>query len=217
MLGAVVDDGDATGEDHVGEGVCEQRSVAVGVQPAVVVVVVREGAQGAGVGEERADLVVHVDEILGGAGLLVEAVEGVVDGVVKETAHEGGIAANVVWVTVEDLADGVHGGGLAEWWPVVLLDVLHRVDADAVEAKVVDQPVDPGLVDLADVGVSGVEVGTVVCDPAGLDGGLVVVVDGALRVVGVGVVQGGGGVSGVIHAHVVGHDISHDIHALYYE
>lgn len=214
LLGPVVHDGDAAGEDDVGEGVLEQLGVGLGVEPARVVVVVEEGAEGRGVRELGVDRVVHVDDGLARARLLVEGVHGVVDGVVEEARHGARVAGEVVGVPVEDLADGVHARRGRERRPELLLDVLHRVDADAVERVLGDEPRDPLLVEGADLLARRVDVGQS-GDPARLDAVLVRVVDVALRVVRALLVQRLWlVVADGREAHVVGHYVHHDVYAL---
>lgn len=182
LLGSVVQDWDSTREDDIGQGVLEQSPVVLHVQPALVVVVVQEGAQCCGVRERVADGVHHVNERLRRAFLLVEVVHWVVNRIVEETWHELGVFGKVRWVSVEYLANVINTGCRGESRPKVLLDVLDRVDADSVKLVPFYEPGDPGVEQGTDLTLGCEEVGEI-GNLAYLDTGLIAVVDGTVCVV----------------------------------
>jgi len=214
LLSTVVDDRNASAEDHVGERVLEQRRVLDGVQPARVVVVVEESSQCGRIREGGADLVVHVDEILAAALLLVEVVHGVVYGVVQKARHEICITGQIVDTAVEYLTDGIDASSVGEARPEIFFDVLDRVDTDAVERVLLHQPANPFLVDILDFRAFSVDIWEV-CNAAVLDAVLIRVVDLAGCVVGAALVHRLGlVVRNVARAHVVCDNIDHDIDTL---
>lgn len=112
-----------------------------------------------------------------------------------------------------DLANGIDAGSLSEARPVVWLDMLDGVNAEAVKGVLRDEPADPRLVKGTDLLALGVEIRQA-GDPALLHTVLVVIVDLTARVVGAVLVQRFGRVVADALAHVVRHDIAHHVHAL---
>ncbi|KAI6758263.1 hypothetical protein HG530_010503 [Fusarium avenaceum] len=176
LLGSVVHDGDTAGKDDKCEGVLEEGLVVLLAQPSRVIMIVNEGCEYTGVAELCADLVVHVDHGLRISLLLVEAVHGVVHSVVQEARHDLGVSSEIIRASVPDLTDSIDTSSLLEVGPEILLNMLDGVDADAVEAVLSNEPLDPIVKNFLNGCASCVKVGKT-GNLALLNAVLVVVVD----------------------------------------
>ena len=159
LLGAVVEEGDASGGEGEGEGALEESLVVSAVEESGVVVVVHEEAEGVDVSELGGLFVPSIGNTSHGLAVHEGVLDGEVHGVVEEACQVVLVVAYVGRVAVEDLAHLEDASCLTELRPEILGHLRDGVDSDAVEGVLVNKILDPALQVGTHVGVALIKVG----------------------------------------------------------
>ena len=183
LLCAVVGEGDSAGSE------CENLSlsqtsgvVAVSVQETSVVVIVDEHTKGVDVGEVLSLSIIATTDAIHGFVSSENVGNGVVHWVVEEGSEGSLVGSNVGGISIEALSHLENARGLAILIPEVLADFWDRVDANTIEAVLVDDSLNPVLEVLSDIAVVLVKIGKA-GETAVLNGALVIPVNIAVVVV----------------------------------
>ena len=190
LLSTVVGEWDTAGGKGEGHSRLESSLVVgVSVQESWVVVVVNEDSEEVDILEVAVLSVVAVPEVIHGLATSEHITNAVVHWVVEESGEVVLVRRDVGWVSVEALSHLEDTGGLAILLPEVAWDLWNGVDSDTIEAVVADDTSDPLLEVVADEGVALIEVWQV-SQSAVLNLGLVVpVLDLAVTVEVLGLVE----------------------------